>query len=596
MKIIYRITETLNKAKIAFKRYPLVMALIILSALCFIVVIAKNQLFMGGIKGEFSSAIRFAYFFMLAAVMAMFVSLFFEGLSQSAKTQENINRNKLIKISVIILSTIFLLGIGKAVLFSDPTLFEFENKYIYFGLLLGFTSGCFFAAKLFYHSDFIAYLIKIFTSAFISVSYSVIMLMGLFSIYFAINKLLGIEISDKIYSSTFVILMMPFNVGIFLSNYPRASASFDNYKLSKPIKALIIYILIPIFIVYITILYLYFGKVIITAEIPQGMIVELVIWFSIFEVMLMFVLGKIEDSKVVEGFKKYFPVIILPIMGMMFYAIIFRIREYGITENRFFVLAAGIFATLSNLYYVFYRKNSNITIPIILAATILISTLGPISAYRVSAESQNNRLAKILEKNNMLVRREVVPSSEISDEDKSEIVQIVEYMTEKHRPWESKYLPNDYKNTDENFEKLFGFSHKYSSSTEEDLSYFYEGNSSIDLTGYSRLMEFELYSDLEDSKTIGNYKVSSNNGIAIIEYKIGEKYNKLFSFDMKDVLNKLRVLKGSNETIVLEDLSIKGNSKGIVYKVVFTQLNESGVKEGESIQYMKFYLITGNLK
>lgn len=596
MKIIYRITETLNKAKIAFKRYPLVMALIILSALCFIVVIAKNQLFMGGIKGEFSSAIRFAYFFMLAAVMAMFVSLFFEGLSQSAKTQENINRNKLIKISVIILSTIFLLGIGKAVLFSDPTLFEFENKYIYFGLLLGFTSGCFFAAKLFYHSDFIAYLIKIFTSAFISVSYSVIMLMGLFSIYFAINKLLGIEISDKIYSSTFVILMMPFNVGIFLSNYPRASASFDNYKLSKPIKALIIYILIPIFIVYITILYLYFGKVIITAEIPQGMIVELVIWFSIFEVMLMFVLGKIEDSKVVEGFKKYFPVIILPIMGMMFYAIIFRIREYGITENRFFVLAAGIFATLSNLYYVFYRKNSNITIPIILSATILISTLGPISAYRVSAESQNNRLAKILEKNNMLVRREVIPSSEISDEDKSEIVQIVEYMTEKHRPWESKYLPNDYKNTDENFEKLFGFSHKYSSSTEEDLSYFYEGNSSIDLTGYSRLMEFELYSDLEDSKTIGNYKVSSNNGIAIIEYKIGEKYNKLFSFDMKDVLNKLRVLKGSNETIVLEDLSIKGNSKGIVYKVVFTQLNESGVKEGESIQYMKFYLITGNLK
>ena len=144
MKIIYRITETLNKAKNAFKRYPLVMALIILSALCFIVVIAKDQSFMGGIKGEFSSAIRFAYFFMLATVMAMFVSLFFEGLSQSAKTQENINRNKLIKISVTILSTIFLLGIGKTVLFSDPTLFEFENKYIYFGLLLGLTSGCFF--------------------------------------------------------------------------------------------------------------------------------------------------------------------------------------------------------------------------------------------------------------------------------------------------------------------------------------------------------------------------------------------------------------------------------------------------------------------
>lgn len=596
MKLIYRITETLNRAKNAFKRYPIVMAFIIISALSFIVVIAKDQSFLGSAKNEFTNPARFAYFFLLAAVMTMFVSLFFEGLSQSAKNQENINRNKLIKISVIIVSTIFLIGIGKATLFSDITLLEFENKYIYFGLIFGLVCGCFFAAKLFYHSDFIAYVIKIFTAAFISVSYSVILLIGLFSIYFAINRLLGVDISEKVYASTFVILMMPFNVGIFLSNYPRASASFDNYTLSKPIKALIMYILIPIFMVYITILYLYFAKVIIISEIPRGIIVELVLWFSILEVALMFILGMIEDSNLVENFKKYFPIIILPILGMMFYAIIFRIREYGVTENRFFVLAAGIFTTLSNLYYVFYRKNSNITVTIILAATILISTLGPINGYKVSAESQNNRLAKILERNNMLVRREIIPSSDLSAQDKLEIVQIVEYMTKKHRPWESKYLPNDFTNTDENFEKIFGFSHKNSFESKDDLSYYYEGNSSIDLTGYSRLMQFEVYSDVEESNTIGNYKLTNESGTVIVEYKDGNQYKKIFSFQMKDVLDKLRVLKESNESIVLEDLSIKGSSKDIVYKVVFTELNENTIKDSESIRYMKFYLITGNVK
>lgn len=595
MKLLYKITETFNRAKSAIKRYPIVMILITLAAISFIIAVIKDQPLIDKVADKDLSEIRFGYFFTLASVVILFLNLFFEGLSQSAKTQENLSRNRLIKIIISIVVILGLISIAQSVLFRDRILFSYENGYIYFGLLLTSIIGCFFAAKIFYHSDYIAYNIKIFTSAIISVGYSVVIVGGLFAIYFAIDRLFSINIGYKTYISTLIIIMMVFNSGIFLSNFPRVGASFDNYQLTRPIKILITYILIPIFVIYSLVMYLYFGKILISFELPKGVIVNLILWFSLFEVALIFFAGKIDDSIIVDKFKKYFPMIMIPLLGMMFYAVGLRISEYGITENRFFVIAAGIFSFCANLYYIFYRKNSNIAIPIILALIILISSIGPLSAYNISATSQNARMERLLEKNNMLVNRHIVAKSDISENDKSEMVQIVDYMTENHRPWEFRYVPNDFKNTDEEFEAIFGFSPLYSSKNTQSIYYYYENNSSIDLMGYSRLMEFEFYSGENENKVIGNYKVSYTDGKVKVEYKKGEKYNDVVSFSMEDVLNKLQVLKNANQTVVLEDLSIKGTSNDIIYKVIFTEVNGDKLSDGFEMGYVKFYLITGSI-
>lgn len=602
MKLLYKITETFNSTKNAFKRYPRVMSLIILAAISFIIVIKNGKSVFGFTEqGNSLMAVKMGYIFVLSSVLDLFISLFFEGLSQSAKNQENIRRNQLIKIIVTIVSILVLISIGQTVLLSDRSLFEYENGYIYFGVLLSLVTGCFFIAKVFYHSDFIAYTIKIITAAIISVGYTLVLMFGIFSIFFAINKLFGIIIEGKVYESIFVILMLPFNVGIFLSNFPRIGASFDNYEVSKPIKILFIYILIPIFIVYALIMYIYFGRIIVTGEIPKGIIANLILWFSLLEVALIYFLG-IVKTEFVETFKKYFPIIMIPLLGMMFYAIFSRIAEYGVTENRFYVMTTGIFSLFANLYYIFYRKNSNIAIPMILSLILLLSSVGPLSAYRISAASQNARMKKILEKNDMLERNTIIPSSEVSDDDRLEIVQIVKYMVDNHRQWECKYLPNDYQNTDENFEKVFGFSPLYSTKDNEQISYddeqinyYYDNSSSIDLMGYSKLMSFDLYSDSDSIKSIGNYRVSNAGSSVKIEYKENKKFKELFSFEMDDVLDKLKVLKESNQTIVLEDLSIKGSVDGIVYKAVFTELSGYAIKKDYSNYHVKFYLITGNV-
>ena len=86
---------------------------------------------------------------------------------------------------------------------------------------------------------------------------------------------------------------------------------------------------------------------------------------------------------------------------MMFFAIYLRISEYGLTENRYIVIAGGLWVFLSLIYYIFYREKSNITVPIFLAAIILITGIGPASATSLSLRSQNARFEKLLKENNL---------------------------------------------------------------------------------------------------------------------------------------------------------------------------------------------------
>lgn len=599
MKLINKIAETFNRTKTAFNRYPLVMLFVILSAFSFIaaVIYREDSIFNTSINLGPKYEMRFGYLFILASVVVFFLYLLFESLSQIEKTPELKRRNKLIKIIISIVAIISIGSMGKETLFDDNSvaLFAFENGYVYFGLVFTFVIGCFFIAKIFYHSDFIAYVIKIITSAIISVGYSVVIIIGMLSIYFALWELFEISVDDNIIVSTIILILLPLNGGIFLSHFPKASASFENYEMIKPIRVLIIYILLPIFTIYALIIYLYFGKIVFTKEIPQGGVVNLILWFSLLEVALMFILGKVNEIKPVKLFKKYFPIIMLPLLCILFYAIIFRIRDYGITENRYFVLAGGIFCLSSNLYYMIYRKNSNITIPIILAIIAIISTVGPMSAYRISAESQNMRMKKILERNKMLSGQGIIPSENIDSKDKWQIVDITNYMTTNHRPWEFEYVPINYTNTDSEFEKVFGFSRDANNSFGEGINFIYENNSSIDVSGYSKLMTFEFDASENATKTIGNYKVYSMGDKISVDIQGKQGYKNLFNFSVKDVMDKVRVLKESNKSIVLDDIVIKGSSNDIIYKVVFTELREVYGSGNSYYYYIKFNLITGTV-
>lgn len=591
MKILYRALNTLNRSKSAYKRFTPSMVFIILSAVFFSYYVASNTVV------EYSSDPRQVYFklawlLIIAAVGATFITLFKEALKTSSKNEYELKRSKYIQVVAIIILLILIFGVYSK-LFQQEDFMAYDTKYVYFGVLLFLSCACLFIGKIFNHKNFVEYFFKIVEAMFISLSFSTVLFIGLSAIYFLITKLFDIAIVDKVYIITFIIIYLPFNVGIFLSYFPRNEIDFDSYKLAKPFVILVSYITVPIFIIYAFILYIYFFKILIQAELPKGVITNLVLGFALLTVILLFISSVIKSNKLVEKFREFFPAIMIPILVMMFYAIFIRISNYGLTENRYFVIAAGIYTLISMIYYIFYRSNSNIFIFISLAAIIFLSTIGPISAYNLSASSQDARLASILNANGMLESNQIKPKKNVSLEDKIQIKEIVEYLSNNHRSWESKYLPKNFEFNNENFEEVFGFNIEDDKLFSGDSEYNFKFDRPIDISGYDKILKFDSF-DIKQS-LVGNYFVDVEDGIYTISYKNGRNEFDLTSFTGKEVFDKMIALKESKDIVDVEDLKIEGVSNNIKYKIVFTLVGYYGSKNELSNYYIEFYLLTASV-
>ena len=592
MKIFYKALNTLNRSKSAYKRFTPSMVFVILSAIFFSYYVASNS-----VVEYYSSDPRQVYFklawlLIIATAGATFLTLFKEALKTSSKNEYELKRSKYIQVAAIIILLILIFGVYSK-LFQQEDFMAYDTKYVYFGVLLFIACACIFIGKIFNHKNFVEYFFKIVEAMFISLSFSTVLFLGLAAIYFLITKLFDISIVDKVYIITFIIIYLPFNVGIFLSYFPRNEIDFDNYKLAKPFVILVSYITVPIFIIYAFILYIYFFKILIQAELPKGVITNLVLVFALLTVILLFISSVIKSNKLVEKFREFFPVIMIPILVMMFYAIFIRISNYGLTENRYFVIAAGIYTLISMIYYIFYRSNSNIFIFISLAAIIFLSTIGPVSAYNLSASSQDTRLASILNANGMLESNQIKPKKNVSLDDKIQIKEIVEYLSNNHRSWESKYLPKNFEFNNENFEEVFGFNIEDDKLFSGDSEYNFKFDRPVDIKGYDKILKFDSF-DIKQS-LVGNYFVDVEDGTYTIGYKNGRQEFDLTSFAGKEVFDKMIALKESKDIVDVEDLKIEGVSNNIKYKIVFTLVGYYGSKNELSNYYIEFYLLTASV-
>ena len=76
--------------------------------------------------------------------------------------------------------------------------------------------------------------------------------------------------------------------------------------------------------------------------------------------MVLFLITPIyKENKWSRSFSKWFPRVVLPVLIMMFVSMGIRIRAYGFTENRYYVLILGlwIFAMMAYLSITKNKKN-----------------------------------------------------------------------------------------------------------------------------------------------------------------------------------------------------------------------------------------------
>lgn len=81
-----------------------------------------------------------------------------------------------------------------------------------------------------------------------------------------------------------------------------------------------------------------------------------------------------------EKIFKYFPILLVPQIAMLLYAIYLRVSEYGITISRYMVIAIGIYLIIFSGYFIFVReKRLRFIFTSLLGMVLIISFIPKIS-------------------------------------------------------------------------------------------------------------------------------------------------------------------------------------------------------------------------
>lgn len=570
--------------KDTFKRFPFTITSATLASIFFIMATYDEY------AEDFNNnMISYGLVFAFAIFLYAFIKLFNEGL-RNFYDLKNLKNNNLLKVISYVITLPILYGIYELVYDKAGPLSNYNDNFVFFTLIAFLVVGTSFVAKFNYHKDYVAYVAKIFRSFIISNIYSFIVFIGISSIVFALDSLFKFDFGSLVYLRIGIFSFILFNVITFFQDFPKVRDSFTDYKYPKPFRILLVYIITPLVIIYTLILLAYFIKILALWQIPNNLIVNLVIWFAAFSVVYLFFLSRVNTIGFINKLKVIFPISLFPLLGMMFFAIYLRIREYGLTENRYIVIAGGLWVFLSLIYYIFYRENSNITVPIFLAAIILITGIGPASATSLSVRSQNARFERLLKENNMIAGEDIRSDVNIDSSAKNQIIDIVSYMDKRDRIEDLNYLPKDFKLSEENFSKVFGFSNKV-----ENLSYLgysYTDNIAekgdlgfnIDIEGYKNMIF--VYS-LDNISTSGDYKFERKKKEINIYKKFNGDYQLQKTIDLLALRDKLKTLKKTKDEIELDDLAIEDDN----FKIYFTNIyfgNEDNIENA----YVEFYLLT----
>jgi len=266
--------------------------------------------------------------------------------------------------------------------------------------------------------------------------FTLILYLGLSLALLAIDVLFKVKVDGKLYLYLLIVLSGIFAPIFFaggLSNNYEAYAQELVYP--KALKFLVLYILLPIVVLYMLILYVYAIKIIVLWQFPSGWVSNLVLSFSIVGLISFFLTYPLRNSenKFVSGFFKLYFWIMLPLIALLFVAIFKRIGEYGITELRYYVMLLAFWLTFISIYLIVTKYKDLKIIALSFFVIAVLSSFGPWGAFSVSKRSQLHRFEKILTEKKMLKDGFVVkPDSTIDKKTKRDLSSIVSYIVEYH--------------------------------------------------------------------------------------------------------------------------------------------------------------------
>ena len=241
---------------------------------------------------------------------------------------------------------------------------------------------------------------SLFIRAFTTALYTGVLFAGISGAMLAITQLFDVDFGSKIYAYLWFIMALPMSVIIFCAGVPTDINELESSTdLPKGLRIFVQFILIPLVVLYLLILYAYMGKIIVQWSLPQGWVTILIMVFSVLGMLAMLLVHPYQHQKEnswVKWYTKGYYVALLPLLILQYVAIFTRIGDYGFTAPRWAVLAITVWLTWITLYNVFFKGRNIVLIPLTLFITAFLFLLGPLSHKSISISSQTAKINRLL--------------------------------------------------------------------------------------------------------------------------------------------------------------------------------------------------------
>ena len=452
----------------------------------------------------------------------------------------------------------------------------------------------------------------------VTVLFSVVLFLGLTVVFLTVDGLSLVKLEGKIYVETWLFVVFVFAMIFFASKLKKVDENLEEYEIHKVFKFLIYFIIIPLITIYTGILYIYFGKMLITRSWPQGLVSHLILWYTIFSLFIMIMVTPMtKKDPVAKVFKKYFPFASIPLLALSIVSISKRISQYGVTELRYFIVLLGIWLIFCMVSSIFKARLSVILISLI--AVVYISVFSPINNRRITIMSQNKRLERILIKHGLLKDGKLVKNSGLNENQKYEVTDVLNYILgirDKKDGVRNLYSfgkkdGKPYKKIEE-FEKEIGiddswYKYKYSASEyfavfviNENMLNNQNNNNIEEVKGYEYIISgLDGYNFQENSvkEYYGKYPVKiSKNNISVYNENKEELIKIEISEILKGILNKPEIQQRINkpkeeikDSVVPENiLEFIGENEKVKYRIKMKQISVRG-EENKKAEITNYY-------
>lgn len=296
--------------------------------------------------------------------------------------------------------------------------------------------------------------------------YSAMLFGGMALALFAIDYLFGLKISAKLYLQLFIVIFGICNTLIFLAGMPQEISALEKAEgYPRILRFLVQFVLLPLIVVYLIILYVYGASITVSWSLPKGLVTYLVLGFAIIGMATFLIIYPIRQQK--EGrrlqiYNRNFSLSLFPLLALLFWGVGKRIQDYGVTELRYLVVVLALWLVGIHLYLLISKAKNIKVVTISLSLVCLLSAFGPWGVFMTAERSQENRFEKIMADSQLLQDGKITPNpkaKKLLPQNQKNLYSILKFFTERNRLDRlQKFIQPDlnslFKRTDSNHQKI----------------------------------------------------------------------------------------------------------------------------------------------